>query len=230
MINIENEVTVSVVIPTYNGEAFLEECLQSIEAQTISHEIIVVDDRSTDRTVAVAEKFGARVIVNDVHKGQVAGKNTGIRNMRGQYFLTVDQDDKLMPGALAGLIKELEDNKAMIVMAKLEDFPQSDADRSFCHKEPFRGILTGAALFKKEVFDEIGLFDESVITGDVIDLTDRCKKHGISIVRSDLITCGRRIHGGNFGRTNQKDEYRDYAKLLRRQFLEKIGGRDKAGE
>ena len=217
---------VSIVIPAYNGEAYIGECLKSIAVQTVPHEVIVVDDLSTDETVRIAKEMGARVFVNEVHKGQVAGKNTGIRNMRGNCFLTMDQDDRLKPDALSNLLSEMKDSGAQIVMAKLEDFGQSAEDRAYCHKEPFCGILTGAALFKKEVFDVIGLFDESIITGDVIDLTDRCRKHGVQIFKSGKVTCERRIHSSNFGRTNQKDEYRDYAKLLRKQFLERIKGKE----
>ena len=217
-----NSNTVSVVIPTYNGEHFIGECLDSISVQKVPHEVIIVDDMSTDRTVEIAREKGAAVIVNEVHKGQVAGKNTGIKNMNGAYFLTIDQDDRLKPDALSDLINEMEDNSAQIVMSKLEDFADTESDVPFCHQEPFRGILTGAALFRKEVFDTIGLFDESIITGDVIDLADRCGKNGVIIYKSDIITCERRIHSSNYGRTNQKDEYKDYAKLLRKQFLEKI--------
>lgn len=212
---------ISIVIPTYNGEAYLKECLQSIAVQTVPHEVIVVDDLSGDGTVRLAEEMGARVIVNEVHRGQVAGKNTGIQMMQGEYFLTIDQDDRLKPNALEELLNELNSTDAQIVMARLEDFAQSEEDRAFCHKEPFRGILTGAALFRKDVFDVIGLFDETVITGDVIDLTGRCARHGIRISKTDRITCERRIHGGNFGRNHQKEEYRDYARLLRKQYLEK---------
>lgn len=214
---------VSVVIPTYNGEAYIREVLQSIAVQSVPHEVIVVDDRSSDQTVAIAEKMGATVIVNEVHRGQIAGKNTGIRHMTGHYFLTIDQDDRLKPNALSDLLSELEQSGAPIVMAKLEDFAQTEADREFCHAKPFRGILTGAALFSRDVFDKIGFFDESVITGDVIDLTDRCRRNGVPICKSEKITCERRIHGENFGRKNQKEEYQNYAKLLRKQFLEKIG-------
>lgn len=217
---------VSIVIPTYNGEAYVAECLQSIAQQSVPHEVLVVDDCSTDRTAAIAAELGARVLVNEAHRGQVAGKNTGIRNMEGEYFLTIDQDDRLVPEALSLLLDELERSGASIVMAMLEDFPQTTEDRSFCHREPFRGILTGAALFRKEVFDVIGLFDESVITGDVIDLTFRCRKNGVEILRSDFVTCRRRIHGSNYGRTNQNDEYRDYARLLRRQYLEQMKHRE----
>lgn len=54
-----------------------------------------------------------------------------------------------------------------------------------------------------------------VITGDVIDLTNRLDKVGIKIKKVDFIACNRRIHNANYGRTNQKDEYKDYAKALR---------------
>lgn len=214
---------VSIVIPTYNGEKWIEDCLESISSQQVPHEVIVVDDISADRTVEIAENAGARVIINDVHRGQVAGKNTGIQAMLGEYFLTIDQDDRLKPDALKNLLGELNNNDAQIVMSKLEDFWDTPEDRAFCHKEPFRGILTGAALFRKQIFDVIGLFDESIITGDVIDLVDRCNKKGVAIFKSDKITCERRIHSSNYGRTNQKEEYKDYAKLLKKQFMERTG-------
>ena len=53
------------------------------------------------------------------------------------------------------------------------------------------------------------------ITGDVIDLTNRLEKVGVKIKKIDFISCDRRIHNANYGRTNQADEYKDYAKLLR---------------
>lgn len=205
---------ISVVIPSYNGEKYIKECIESIQAQDFPHEIIVIDDISTDRTAEIARQMGARVIVNEVHKGQVAGKNTGIREAKGNYWLTIDQDDKLVTGALQKLHKEMQDG-SMIVMAKLKDFPQTSDQQKFCHPEPFRGILTGSTLFKKEVFNLIGDFREDIITGDVIDLTNRLKACNLEIKKVDFITCNRRIHDENFGRTNQKDEYKDYLKVLR---------------
>ena len=205
---------ISIIIPTYNGEKYIKECLDSIQAQDFPHEIIVIDDISKDNTAEIARQMGARVIVNEVHKGQVAGKNTGIREAKGNYWLTIDQDDKLVAGALRRLYDELQDG-SMIVMAKLQDFPQTPDQQKFCHPEPFRGILTGSTLFKKEAFDLIGGFREDIITGDVIDLTNRLKQRNIDIKKVDFITCDRRIHDENYGRTNQKDEYKDYLKVLR---------------
>ncbi len=205
---------ISIVIPSYNGEKYIEKCIKSIQSQDFAHEIIVIDDISTDNTIKIARSLGCRVIVNDIHKGQVAGKNTGIREAKGNYWLTIDQDDYFVEGALTKLYNELQDG-SVIVMSKLKDFAQSPEEQKFCKREPFRGILTGAAMFRKEVFDKIGFFPEDIITGDVLDLTNRLAKAGIKIKNVDFVTCMRRIHDQNFGRTNQKDEYKDYAKLLR---------------
>ncbi len=215
---------ISVVIPSYNGEKYIKETIESIQRQTFNHEIIVIDDISTDRTVEIAKSMGCRVIVNTEHKGQVAGKNTGIRAAKGNYWLTIDQDDMLTENALKKLYDEMQkspDNK--IIMAKLKDFcsPDTPEQKKFCKPEPFYGILTGSTLFKKEVFDIVGGFREDIITGDVIDLTNRLSKADITIKKADFISCDRRIHSANYGRTNQADEYKDYAKVLRERLLKK---------
>lgn len=209
---------VSVVIPSYNGEKYIGETIESIQKQDFPHEIIVVDDISTDRTVEIATSMGCRVIVNDVHKGQMAGKNTGIREAKGNYWLTIDQDDKLVEGALRMLYDEMQkDAENKIIMAQLENFcsPDTPQQAKFVNRKPFNGILTGSTLFKKEVFDIVGFFREDTITGDVIDLTERLNQNGLSIKKVDFITCSRRIHDSNYGITNQADEYKDYAKILR---------------
>ncbi len=213
---------ISITIPSYNGEKYIAQTIESIQSQNMNTEILVVDDISTDKTVEIARSMGCKVIINTKHKGQVAGKNTGIKEAKGKYWLTIDQDDILAPGALQVLYDEIEkspENK--IIMAKLKDFcsPDTPEQVSFVKPEPFWGILTGTALFKKEIFDIIGPFREDIITGDVIDLTTRLNKAGIEIKKLDYISCLRRIHNANYGRTNQKDEYKDYAKLLRQRLL-----------
>ena len=215
---------ISVIIPSYNGEKYITETIKSIQSQDFPHEIIVIDDISSDNTAQIARDLGCHVIINKHHMGQVAGKNTGIREARGNYWLTIDQDDMLVPGALRMLYDEMQkspDNK--IVMAQLKDFcsPDTPEQAKFVKPKPFRGILTGAALFKKEIFDLIGDFREDIITGDVIDLTNRLQKVGIKITKADFVTCSRRIHSANYGRTNQKDEYKDYAKVLRERLAAK---------
>ncbi len=216
---------ISVVIPSFNGEKYIGETITSIQKQNFNHEIIVVDDLSTDSTVKIAKSFGCRVIVNKMHKGQMAGKNTGIKEARGNYWLTIDQDDILAENALSMLYDEMQKNKEYkIVMAKLKNFcsPDTPHRKNFVNPAPFTNILTGSTLFKREIFDTIGFFREDTITGDVIDLTERLEKKGFFIHKVDFITCYRRIHDNNFGITNQADEYKDYAKILRDKLRSKV--------
>ncbi len=215
---------ISVIIPAYNGGKYLSETIESIQNQDFPHEIIVVDDISTDNTVQIAREMDCRVIVNKVHKGQVAGKNTGIRESKGNYWLTIDQDDCLTKGALRRLYDEMQkSSENKIIMAQLKDFcsPDTPEQQKYVKLRPFWGILTGSTLFKKDVFEIIGDFREDIITGDVIDLTARLNKVGLQIKKVDFVSCNRRIHSANFGRTNQKDEYKDYAKVLRERLLQK---------
>lgn len=211
---------ISIIIPAYNGEKYIQECITSIQNQNMNTEIIVIDDISTDKTADIARSMGCKVIVNDEHKGQVAGKNIGVRAAKGKFWLTIDQDDMLTEGALRRFYEEFQKDESLrIIMAKLKDFPDASEQIKFCKKEPFYGILTGAVMFKKDVFNKIGYFREDLITGDVIDLTNRLKKTDIEIKKIDFVSCKRRIHLTNFGRTNQKDEYRDYLKLLRERLI-----------
>ena len=209
---------ISVTIPAYNGEKYIRQCIASIQNQQMNTEIIVVDDLSTDHTVEIARSMGCKVIINPYRKKQVAGKNTGIKASSGEYWLTIDQDDMLVKGSLRKLYQAIEeDENNQIVMAQLKDFcsPDTPTQAKFCKKEPFYGILTGSTIFRKEVFNTIGLFREDIGTGDVIDLTNRLQKAHMDIKKVDFISCRRRIHNANYGKTNQKDEYKDYVKVLR---------------
>lgn len=208
---------ISVVIPTFNGERYIHECIESIQKQKMDTEIIIIDDMSTDNTVEIAKSYHCKIVVNKEHKGQIAGKNTGIRLANGKYWLTIDQDDMIADGALQYLYDAMQQYPdEYIIMAKLKDFcsPDTPEQIKFCKPQPFYGILTGSTLFRKEIFDIIGFWNEGVITGDVIDLTNRLMLHNLKIKKVDFIACNRRIHKNNYGRTNQKDEYKDYAKAL----------------
>jgi len=91
--------TVSVIIPCLNAEATLAEAINSILAQTVAPlEILVIDDGSEDRSVAVAASFGSqvRVLHNDIG-GPGAARRIGVREARGEYIAFVDADDAVEP-------------------------------------------------------------------------------------------------------------------------------------
>ncbi len=70
-------------------------------------------------------------------------------------------------------------------------------------------------MIRKNVFDIIGDFDEQVTAGEILDWQTKMKKYNLKIKKLDLVSTNRRIHTSNFGRTQQKTEFKDYAKSLR---------------
>ena len=122
-----NVPAVSVIIPLYNAEKYLAECLESVLAQTLKNfEVIVVDDCSTDSSVAIVEsyipKFGGRLKLShmDVNSGKPSmPRNKGLAVSRGEYIYFMDNDDLITPTALEELYK----------LAK-----RFDADVVYCEK------------------------------------------------------------------------------------------------
>ncbi len=95
------DLKISVVIPAFNAERFLPRSLASVFAQTLPpHEVIVVDDGSTDGTGEVAAALGARVIRQE-NRGLAAARNTGIQDASGEWIALLDADDSWEPEKLA---------------------------------------------------------------------------------------------------------------------------------
>ena len=95
--------SVSVVIPAFNAEPYLSECLDSVVAQRgVQAQIIVVDDGSTDRTREVAARYGRRVeyLYQPNSGGCSAPRNAGARRARGEFIAFLDADDVMAPGKL----------------------------------------------------------------------------------------------------------------------------------
>ena len=95
--------SVSVIIPTYNRVNYIAQAIDSVRGQTFTdHEIIVVDDGSTDDTDAVVRGYGGAVrYVRTTHGGVARARNVGMEHSRGQFLTFLDSDDLLYPDALA---------------------------------------------------------------------------------------------------------------------------------
>ena len=132
---------VSVIVPVYNGEAYLAECLEALLKQTWkSLEILVIDDASTDATGRIAEDLAqkddrVRVIHNKVNQKQFHARLTGFEEAKGDYLISVDGDDRYS-----------EDYVESLLLAALEsgsDLVVCDHIMIFAHDSVFQNLAMG---------------------------------------------------------------------------------------
>jgi glycosyltransferase involved in cell wall biosynthesis len=103
---------ISVIVPVYNVEAFLPNCLESIAAQSLTDfEVILVDDGSTDASGRVCDDFCARdhrfSVIHQANQGASGARNTGLKEAKGDYIYFIDGDDYLAPDTLEVLYTAL---------------------------------------------------------------------------------------------------------------------------
>lgn len=108
-----NRVIFSIIVPVYNVEKYLEECVQSVLRQNFSSlEIILVDDGSTDRSGEICDELGAKsdgiTVIHQENAGLSAARNTGIRNSQGEYLVFLDSDDLLYKNSLSNLFSVIQ--------------------------------------------------------------------------------------------------------------------------
>lgn len=106
-------VQLSVIVPVYNVEKYIEKCLNSVIENDLGHselEIIVVDDESPDQSVALINSTFGNLsfvkIISQKNKGLGGARNTGIANSAGQYLLFLDSDDWLLPNTLKSIVAQ----------------------------------------------------------------------------------------------------------------------------
>src|SRR5690349_4879015 len=127
---------ISIVVPTYNRLASLQECVESILRQFYEGlELVIIDDRSTDDTSVYLQNLQRehnfiRVLFNSVNKGVNYSRNQGIKAATKPYILFIDSDDKLSDGGLDKVRRVLTENPAR------KHFLFNVSDRS----EEFKGV------------------------------------------------------------------------------------------
>ena len=178
---------VSVIIPNYNGEHFLKACLEALKRQTFDDmEVILVDNASTDDSIKLAKELYREIRVIELHDntGFAYAVNRGIEAAKGEYVLLLNNDTIVFPNFVKNQYKMIKGNpdvfscSALMIQNQNHELvddagdelavlgwgfaPDRDKPVSGCGvpHEVFSSCA-GAAIYRKAVFDEIGLFDES---------------------------------------------------------------------
>lgn len=194
----------SVIVPVYNGKAFLADAIASVRRQGYaSLEIIVVDDGSTDGTPDLVAGLGSDITyVAQGNRGPASARNRAIELAAGDYVAFLDADDLWPPNKLNVQLPALRDNEhVQIVMGKTQRFwsveellPLSDA----AHRvPPWDELLLGCMLCRRNVFAQIGVFDERLRIGEDTDWFLRARSAGVPTTNVDAVTLYYRRHAAS---------------------------------
>jgi glycosyltransferase involved in cell wall biosynthesis len=179
---------VSVIITTKNEERNIEDCLRSIRNQTFQNvELIVVDNFSQDKTVETAKKYTTKVYSKGPERS--SQRNLGAKTAKGRYLLYLDADMILSPNVIEECLEKCERDRisALYIPERIigEGFwiKVRDFERSF-----YTGTIVDAARFiRKDLFEKIGGFDESLVGPEDWDFDRRIREIGrTGIIHSTL--------------------------------------------
>ncbi|GAB5536344.1 MAG: hypothetical protein Rubg2KO_25930 [Rubricoccaceae bacterium] len=186
---------ISVIVPVYNGAAFLGEALESVFAQGMDGlELVVVDDGSTDASATVAESFDGVHVIRQPNAGAAAARNTGLANTTAPLIAFLDADDVWPEGRLQRLLHALDtDDSLDAVIGQLEMVvAEHDGFRSVM--PPQFGFQFGTALIRRSVFETVGMIDESMRYSEDVDWFMRARETGVRIGQTQEVTTLYRQH------------------------------------
>jgi glycosyltransferase involved in cell wall biosynthesis len=192
---------VSVVMPAYNAERFLSTAVESVLRQTVRDlELLIVDDGSTDGTVALARRFAARDdrvrVLQQANAGPGPARNVGFRAARGRFFAFLDSDDEWDPAFLSehlAVLRARPDVDVVVGNARYRGGPRNGRP---CR--PLRGdgvpislaeiladetVLFIMCVFRREAAEAVGGFDAAFLTNEEYEMWIRAALAGFTFTR-----------------------------------------------
>ena len=184
-----NDELISVIVPIYNAEKFIDKSVGSVINQTYQNlEILLIDDGSTDSSSLLCDEYAKKdkriKVFHQENKGLSCARNKGIDNANGDYYVFIDADDEALPKMIEELYKLLKENDADISICSYEELYEDGTVISPCTNgnkgkiwsytddkkylqieyDYIRTVVQWNKLFKKEIFDDLrypeGLYHE----------------------------------------------------------------------
>lgn len=223
-----NKKLVSVVIPAFNGEAYLAQAIRSVLDQDYPRvELIVVDDGSSDRSAEIAGSFAHVRLLRQPNRGNAAARNAGIESARGDRIALLDQDDIWLPSKLARqseLLDELEETGVCLCRQRFQ-FEEGVECPPWLHpklRQDHMGYAPSCWMVSKDLFGKIGPFDSSFKFGSEVDWLFRATEQGVKTVKVPQTLVLRRVHPGN--QSNQLARMKEeMLRLVRSSVKRKLG-------
>jgi glycosyltransferase involved in cell wall biosynthesis len=201
--------TISVVIPVFNGAGFIEEAIESVLRQSRKvDEILVVDDGSTDRTVQIVKRYADKVeLLTQANAGPAVARNRGIRFASGNYIALLDADDVMLPDRIRLQSAQLDDSPEIdIVLGKQILFRQGEAPSEISASGDLDsrirvGFVPSAALIRRGAFEVHGTFPEDQRIGDFLRWLNQAQQAGCRCSMLDTPVVLRRVHKTSLSRS-----------------------------
>ena len=244
---------ISVVIPLYNKEASIKQSLMSVLSQSYpDFEVVIVDDGSTDQSVAQVEEIqDPRIrLIRQENGGPSKARNTGVKNAKGDWILFLDADDELLPGALQYFDRSVRCNPSIgFICAPFYHQMERKISLAYSYKEkkvknPFRDYClgrffprTGAFVCKRELCEFV-LFDERIRRfEDLKWLFNVYRKTSVMTISEPVLKNNLAFSSASRARKDIKEDFLGYLDFKGKSFWEKmalysffLGERDYYGE
>lgn len=234
---------VSIIIPVYNAEQYLQECVESAMNQTYKNiEIIAVDDGSADHSLEILKKYADRIkIIEKENGGAASALNVGIKHATGEWIKKIDADDILHEDAVEILVetaKSFGDRAKSYIFYTNYDVIDSTGKKLYEFIEPDfnnlsnfeRGVILLdhcighhiTSLIHKSIFEKFGYFNEQIKYVEDYEFWLRCQLlYDIRFFRIPKTTAKYRIHKAQLTQAKRK-EMAANSELLRSKILEQL--------
>ncbi|MCG3176717.1 MAG: hypothetical protein MOGMAGMI_01678 [Candidatus Omnitrophica bacterium] len=196
---------ISVIIPVSDGERTIADAIDSVLAQTCpAHEVIVVDDGSSDRSAAIAADYGGIVkLVRQEAAGAGAARNRGVTSASGSHLAFLDADDLWLPRKSELQLRTLDEDPGLdMVYGGLEPFlddPVRDGSR-LCLPPAGPGLSLCTLLVRRASWLRVGPLREDLSAGEFIEWYDRARHTGLRGTVLTETVCRRRVHPDRLSR------------------------------
>lgn len=220
---------ISVVIPCYNVESYIEECVDSVLKQEYRDlEIICVDNRSTDNTWAVLEKMSEKSpmirLSKENKQGAPVARNNGLNLSEGEYIQFLDADDLLKPQKLSEQVRMIQ-SLAVKPDVLLEGYIQFDETsgkkfhKKIDHKNAWVALaqskvgITSSNLYRTDILKKVGGWHPDILSSQDTWLLFKLLKNGVEISYSQELNTIRRYRSGSISKTNKLENWLRYLEL-----------------
>lgn len=149
---------VSVVVPIYNAERYLQNCIESVLSQVnVDIELLLVDDGSSDNSGNICDEYAIKDdrirVYHQINGGEISARSTGIRNAAGEYIYFVDADDTILPDTLSTMLSFMVPNTDIVIFESDKDCIYSVSEYAGALLQ-FNHWTVWGKLFRRELFDE----------------------------------------------------------------------------